>query len=85
MIVNMPSNDDSTFGDLPRRKGTKVVLCSFFFFQIKKFQKLLIPITRQPISKFIINVYNILQSWKVFWKILEYLYMEDLRFIHGRS
>lgn len=84
MIVNMPSNDDSTFGDLPRRKGTKVVLRSFFF-QIKKFQKLLIPITRQPISKFIINVYNILQSWKVFWKILEYLYMEDLRFIHGRS
>lgn len=80
----MPSNDDSTFGDLPRRKGTKVVLRSFFF-QIKKFQKLLIPITRQPISKFIINVYNILQSWKVFWKILEYLYMEDLRFIHGRS
>lgn len=80
----MPSNDDSTFGDLPRRKGTKVVLRSFFF-QIKKFQKLLIPITRQPISKFIINAYNILQSWKVFWKILEYLYMEDLRFIHGRN
>lgn len=77
MIVNMPSNDDSTFGDLPRRKGTKVVLRSFFF-QIKKFQKLLIPITRQPISKFIINVYNILQSsgrffgksWNIYiWKI----------------
>lgn len=54
MIVNMPSNDDSTFGDLPRRKDTKVVKF-FFFFQIKKFQKLFISITRQPISKFTIE------------------------------
>lgn len=34
----MPSNDDSTFGDLPRRKGTKVVLR--FFFSNKKISEI---------------------------------------------
>lgn len=76
----MPSNDDSTFGDLPRRKGTKVVK---FFFSNKRIPEIIyINTTRQPISKFIIKCI-ILQSWKVFWKILEFFFfslMEDLNY-----
>lgn len=34
----MPSNDDSTFGDLPRRKGTKVVK---FFFSNKRIPEII--------------------------------------------
>lgn len=76
----MPSNDDSTFGDLPRRKGTKVIK---FFFSNKRIPEIIyINTTRQPISKFIIKCI-ILQSWKVFWKILEFFFfslMEDLNY-----